>query len=57
MTTDFPATGKNENTFGCLTTSGTKQCRDSESDKKRENNGVERVRIKCKHFAFEKGGH
>lgn len=23
MRTDFPATGKNENTFGCLTTSGT----------------------------------
>lgn len=25
MRTDFPATGKNENTFGCLTTSGMQQ--------------------------------
>ncbi|MDZ4845959.1 MAG: hypothetical protein SH857_10470 [Chitinophagales bacterium] len=53
MRTNFPATGKNENTFGCLATSGTKHCRDSEPDKKWKDNGIERVRVEGKHFAFE----
>ena len=52
MKTDFPATGKNENTFGCLTTSGIKPYRDSEPDKKWKDDGIERVRVDGKHFAL-----
>lgn len=49
---DFSAGGKTGNTYGCPAAS-VRVDAGSEPDEKREDDGIERVRVVGKHLAFE----